>query len=100
MVVLIGKESGDPTVPAQGIVSERQDGCLPPVCGGPGTCSWPRDTMLYESRTLPRAHVRQVKETVHLVGNNTSWWDDRAGIDLLVVLAAVVVRDSSKKGQR
>ena len=46
------------------------------------------------------AHARQGKETVHLVGNRTIWWDDRAGTDVLVVLTAVVVRDSSKKGQQ
>src|SRR3954463_13489588 len=49
MVVLTGKESGEPTVPAQGIVLERQDRCIPPVCGGPDTCSWPKGTLLYEN---------------------------------------------------
>src|SRR4051812_47756137 len=28
------------------------------------------------------AHARQGKETVHLVGNRTSWLDDRAGTDV------------------
>src|SRR3954470_9235780 len=66
-------------VPAQGIVSERRDRCIPPVCGGPDTCSWLRGTLLYESRALQRANPRQGKETVHLVGNRMNWWDDRAG---------------------
>ena len=26
--------------------------------------------------------ARQGKETVHLVGNRKSWWDDRAGTDI------------------
>ena len=95
-----GKESGDPTVLAQGILAERQVRWIPPVCGGPGTCSWPRDTLLNESRALQQAHVRQGKETVYFVGNRKSWWDDRAGTDVLVVLAVVVVRDLSRKGQR
>src|SRR4051812_48159099 len=51
---LKGKESGDPTVPAQGILAERQVRWIPPVCGGPGTCSWPKDIMLYKSRALWR----------------------------------------------
>ena len=40
------------------------------------------------------ANARQGKETVHLVGNHTSWWDDRAPT-LLVDLTVVVDRDSS-----
>src|SRR3954465_11608560 len=28
------------------------------------------------------ANARQGKETVHLVGNRTSWWDDRAGTNV------------------
>ena len=47
---------------------------------------------------LSGASARQGKETVHLVGNRTSWWDDRAGTDVLVDLAAVVVHDSPGKG--
>src|SRR3954464_9261335 len=78
MGVLKGKESGDPTVPAQCILANRRVRCIPPVCGGPDTCSWPRDTLLYESRALG-ANAREGKETVHLVGNRTSCWDDRAG---------------------
>src|SRR3954470_8373438 len=31
------KESGDPAVPAQGILAKRQVRWIPPVCGGPGT---------------------------------------------------------------
>src|SRR4051812_19965560 len=58
-------------VPAQGILAERQVRWIPPVCSGPGTCSWPRDALLYESRALPRAYARQGKESVHLVGNRT-----------------------------
>ena len=42
------------------------------------------------------ANVRQGKETVHLVGNRKSWWDDRAGTNVLVDLVVVVVRESSK----
>ena len=42
------------------------------------------------------ANARQGKETVHLVGNRMSWWDDRAGTDVLVDLTDVVVRDSPK----
>ena len=34
-----GKESGDPTVPAQGIVSGRQDKRILPVSGGLGPCA-------------------------------------------------------------
>ena len=28
------------------------------------------------------ANTRKGKETVHLVGNRMSWWDDRAGTDV------------------
>ena len=28
------------------------------------------------------ANTRQGQETVHLVGNRMSWWDDRAGTDV------------------
>src|SRR4051812_32499807 len=35
--VLKGKESGDPMVPAQNMLAERQVRSIPPVCGGPGT---------------------------------------------------------------
>ena len=51
---------------------------------------------MYESRALQRVNARQGKETVHLVGNHKSWWDDRAGNDVLVDLAVVIVRDSPR----
>src|SRR4051812_15720613 len=79
--VLTGKESGDPTVPAQGILAERQVRCIPPVCGGPGTVRG-RQISFCTKVELFGANARQGKETVHLVGNRTSWWDVRAGIDV------------------
>ena len=76
-----GKESGDPTVPARGIATGRQGGydrCA--VCLAPDR--WPRELPNYESRAPPGAHARQGKETVHLVGNRKTWWDDKAGTDV------------------
>src|SRR3954465_12214205 len=99
MGVLRGKKSGDPTVPAQSILAERQVRCIPPVCGGPGTVRGRRISCCTKVE-LFGANARQGKETIHLVGNRTSWWDDRAGTDVLVVLTAVVFRDSFNKGQR
>src|SRR4051812_42933390 len=81
MVVLTGKESGDPTVPAQVILAERQVSCIPPVCGGPGTVCGRRISCCTKVE-LFGANTRQGKETVHLVVNRTSCWDDRAGTDI------------------
>src|SRR3954471_4286745 len=79
--VLEGKESGDPTVPAQSILAERQLRCIPSVCGGPGTVRG-RKISCCTKVDLFGANARQGKETVHLVGNRMSWWDDRAGTDV------------------
>ena len=65
-------------VPAQGILAERQVRWIPPVCGGPGTIRG-RKIPCCKKVELFGANVRQGKEMVHLVGNRTSWWDDRAG---------------------
>src|SRR3954469_10386505 len=56
-------------------------------------CAWPlivgrESYQNHESRAIPRAHARQGKETVHLVGNRALWRDDREGTDGMVVLAA------------
>src|SRR3954468_22947901 len=77
-IVLTGKKSGDPTVPAQGILAERRVRCIPPVCGGPSIVRG-REIPCCTKVELFGANARQGKETVHLVGNRTSWWDDRAG---------------------
>ena len=57
-----GKESGDPTVPARGIVTGRQGRriLLSLVMGGePGSCSLAvRYPVNYESRATPRAPAR------------------------------------------
>ena len=79
--VLTGKKSGDPTVPAQSILAERRVRCIPPVCGGPGTVRGRRIPCCTKVE-LFGAHARQGKETVHLVGNRESWWDDRAGTEV------------------
>ena len=42
------------------------------------------------------ANARQGKETIHLIGNSKSWWDDRAGTDVTGDLTTVVVYDSPK----
>src|ERR1041385_4688625 len=68
-------------VPAQVILAERQVRCIPPVCGGPGTVRGRRISCCAKVE-LFGANARQGKETVHLVGNRTSWWDDRAGTDV------------------
>src|SRR3954465_15773653 len=81
MAVLKGKKSGDPTVPAQSILAERRVRCIPPVCGGPGTVRGRRIPCCTKVE-LFGAHARQGKETVHLVGNRESWWDDREGTDV------------------
>src|SRR3954466_6773899 len=77
-VVLTGKKSGDPTVPAQSILAEQQVRCIPPVCSGPGTVRGRRIPCCMKVE-LFGANTRQGKETVHLVGNRKNWWDDRAG---------------------
>ena len=73
--VLEGKESGDP----------RQD-CI----GTAGQTDTIVGLVLARGREMPcsmkvelfGANARQDKETVHLGGNRTSWWDDRAGTDV------------------
>src|ERR1041384_8616941 len=67
-VVLTGKKSGDPTMPAQSILAERQVRYIPPVCGGPGTVHG-RKISCCPKVELFGANSRQGKETVHLVGN-------------------------------
>src|SRR3954465_6441112 len=68
MGVLTGKKSGDPMVPAQSILAERQVRCIPPVCGGPGTVRGRRIPCCTKVE-LYGAHARHGKETIHLVGN-------------------------------
>ena len=62
-----GKESGDPTVPARGIVTGRQGRRILlslVMGGGPGSCSLAvRYPGNYESHATPRAPARQGKET-------------------------------------
>ena len=57
-----GKESGDPTVPARGIITGRQGRRIVPdlvMGGGPGPCSLAvRYPVNYESRATPRAPAR------------------------------------------
>src|SRR3954468_11190115 len=70
-VVLKGKKSGDPTVLARGISSGTTGRVRPTLlaCLAPARIS--RELPNHESRALPRAHARQGKETVHLVGNRS-----------------------------
>src|ERR1044072_982939 len=79
--VLTGKKSGDPTVPAQSILAERRVRCIPPVCGGPGTVHGRKIPCCTKVEPFG-ANARQGKETVHLVGNRDSWWDDRVGTEV------------------
>src|SRR3954465_14331456 len=65
-------------VPAQSFLAERWVRCIPPVCGGPGTVRGRRIPCCTKVE-LSGANARQGKETVHLVGNCMSWWDDREG---------------------
>ena len=96
---LTGKESGDPTVPAQVILAERQDMCIPPVCGGPGTVRGRRISYCTKVE-LFGANARQGKETVHLVGNRKELVGRQGrrppALVMGVDLAAVVDRDSPK----
>src|SRR4051812_4526059 len=62
----------------QCIVSERHVRYIPLVCGGPGTVRG-REIPCCMNVELFGANARQGKETVHLVGSRTSWWDDRVG---------------------
>src|SRR3954470_234652 len=71
LVSLKGKESGDPTVPASSISSGTTGKVRPKLlaCLAPARIS--RELPNHESRALPRAHARQGKETVQLVGNRS-----------------------------
>src|SRR3954467_10587179 len=99
MVVLTGKESGDPTVPAQSILAERRVRCIPPVCGGPGNVRGQRIPCCTKVE-LFGANARQGKETVHLVGNHRELVGRQGrrppALVMGVYLAAVVDRDSPK----
>src|ERR1041385_7567467 len=99
MVALTGKKSGDPTVPAQVILAERQVRCIPPVCGRPGTVRGRRISCctkveLYQEQMRDKVRRRFTLLVTARVGGMTG-----QAPTLLVVLAAVVVRDSPRKGQ-
>src|SRR3954464_8792678 len=93
-------ESGDPTVPAQVILAERQDRCIPPVCGGPGTFRGRRISCctkveLYPEQTRDKVRRRFTLLVTARVGGTTG-----QAPTLLVDLTVVVVRDSFSKGKR
>src|SRR3954471_3728625 len=99
MGVLKGKESGDPTVPAQSILAERRVRCVPLVCGGPGTVRGRRIPCCTKVE-LFGVNARQGKETVHLVGNRRELEGLQGrrppALVMGVHLAAIVDRDSPK----
>ena len=78
-VVLKGKKVGRPNGARERyIVGNDREGTtdvmeyLPPA-------RISRELPNYESRAPPGVLARQGKETVHLIGNRKTWWDDRAG---------------------
>src|SRR3954467_13077381 len=99
MGVLKGKKSGDPTVPAQSILAERQLRCIPPMCGGPGAVRGLRIPCCTKVE-LFGANAKQGKETVHLVGNRRELVGRQGrrppALVMGVDLTAVVDRDSLK----
>src|SRR3954463_15583253 len=67
--------------------------CLPPV-------RISRDLPIYESRALQEQTRDKVRRRSTLLVTTVTWWDDRAGSDVLMFLTAVVDRGSVKSRQR
>src|SRR4051812_39253361 len=97
MGVLEGKESGDPTVPVQGFYRNGRTGGYH---HGPGPCSWPRDTLLNEKSRSSKKTRDKVRRWFTLLVTARVGGTTGKAPTLLVVLAAVVVRNSFSKGQR
>src|SRR4051812_7110144 len=90
MVVLKGKKVGRPNgARKRYIVENDREGttdvleCLPPA-------HISRDLPNYESRALQEQTRDKVRRRFTLLVTAVTWWDDRAGTNALVVLAAVV----------
>src|ERR1041385_3552672 len=82
------------------MLAKRQVRCIPPVCGGPGTVrgrkiSCCTKVELYQEQTRDKVRRRFTLLVTTRVGGTTG-----QAPTLLVVLVAVVVRDSPRKGQR
>src|SRR3954463_959510 len=68
-------------------------------------CAWPliivRESYQTTKVELLQEHTRdKVRRRFTLLVTAETWWDDRAGTNVLVVLAAVVVRRPVKSRQR
>ena len=68
-------------------------------------CAWPlivgRESYQTTKVELLQEHTRdKVRRRFTLLVTAVTWWDDRAGTDVLVVLTAVIDRGSVKSRQR
>jgi hypothetical protein len=71
------------------------------VTGVLGPCSYLARVTKLRKVELYQEHTRdKVRRRFTLLVTAVTWWDDRAGTDVLVVLTAVVDRGSVKSRQR
>src|SRR3954471_11943749 len=99
MVVLKGKSRATQRCPREVLRRDDREGttsvpvCLSLVVG--------RESYQTTKVELLQEHMRdKVRRRFTLLVTAETWWDDREGIDVLVVVAAVVVRGSVKSRQR